>query len=118
VQLGRRRSNCHILLSLYVEFIVITRFGVIVVDVGFCVKRGLKWAYHSSPFFAGIKLFDDDTADFKVERDVAMADIVLAFYIWGAHFRHLGSRTEPSICGGDAALCQITLTTCSPIPIR
>ena len=36
----------------------------------------------------------------------------LAFYIWGAHWRHLKNTTEPSICGGDAAFCQITLTTC------
>ena len=34
----------------------------------------------------------------------------LAFYIWGAHWRHLKNTTEPSMCGGDAALCQITLT--------
>jgi len=32
---------------------------------------------------------------------------VLAFYI-GVHI----GATEPCICGGDAALCQITLTTC------
>jgi len=36
----------------------------------------------------------------------------LAFYIWGAHWRHLKNTTEPSMCGGDAASCQITLTTC------
>jgi len=41
-----------------------------------------------------------------------MATIVLAFYIWGAHWSHLGNMTEPCMCGGDAALCQITLTTC------
>jgi len=35
----------------------------------------------------------------------------LAFYIWGTHWRHLTNTTEPSVCGGDAALCQITLTT-------
>jgi len=35
-----------------------------------------------------------------------------AFYIWSAHWRHLKNTTEPSMCGGDAALCQITLTTC------
>jgi len=35
------------------------------------------------------------------------------FYIWGAHWCHLANTTEPSVCGGDAALCQITLTTCS-----
>jgi len=41
-----------------------------------------------------------------------MATIFLAFYIWGAHWRHLANKTEPSVCGGDAALCQITMTTC------
>ena len=35
----------------------------------------------------------------------------LAFYIRGAHWRHLKNTTEPSMCGGDAALCQITSTT-------
>ena len=35
-----------------------------------------------------------------------------AFYILGAHWRHLKNTTEPPTCGGDAALCQITLTTC------
>jgi len=29
----------------------------------------------------------------------------------GAHWRHLANTTEPSVCGGDAALCQITLTS-------
>jgi len=24
----------------------------------------------------------------------------------------LANTTEPSVCGGDAVLCQITLTTC------
>jgi len=33
----------------------------------------------------------------------------LAFCIWGAHWHHLSNTTEPSVCGGDAALCQITL---------
>ena len=36
----------------------------------------------------------------------------LAFCIWGANWRHLANTTEPSVCGGDAVLCQITLTTC------
>jgi len=44
-------------------------------------------------------------------RDIAMATI-LAFYIGGVHWRLLANMTEPSMCGGDAALCQITLTTC------
>jgi len=51
------------------------------------------------------------TADFEVQRDVAMVT-TLAFYIWGAIWRHLANTTETSMCGGNAALCQITLTTC------
>jgi len=31
---------------------------------------------------------------------------------WGAHWRHLANTIEPSMCGGDAALCQFTLGTC------
>jgi len=29
-----------------------------------------------------------------------------------AHWGHLANRIEPSVCGGDAALCQITWTAC------
>jgi len=30
---------------------------------------------------------------------------------WGAHWRHMANMTERSMRGGDAALCQIILTT-------
>jgi len=30
----------------------------------------------------------------------------------GAYWRHLANANELSVCGGDAAFCQITLTTC------
>jgi len=30
----------------------------------------------------------------------------------GVHWRHLANTTELSVSGGNAALCQITLTTC------
>jgi len=33
-------------------------------------------------------------------------------FLWGAHWRHLVNTTDLSIYSGDAALCQITLTTC------
>jgi len=59
----------------------------------------------------GVKLSDENIADFKVLRDVAMAAIFLAFYIWGAHWRHLVNTTELSMCVGNAALCQMSLTT-------
>jgi len=29
-----------------------------------------------------------------------------------AHWRNLANTIEPSVCGGDVALCQMTLTTC------
>jgi len=31
---------------------------------------------------------------------------------WGAHWCNLANTIEPSVCSGDAGLCQITLTTC------
>ena len=31
---------------------------------------------------------------------------------WNGHWRHLPNTTEPFVCGDDAALCRITLTTC------
>jgi len=31
---------------------------------------------------------------------------------WGAYWCHLANTTEPSMCGDNAALRQITLTTC------
>jgi len=43
--------------------------------------------------------------------DIAMATIFVFLYI-GCTWRHLVNATEPSICGGNVALCQITLTTC------
>jgi len=51
-----------------------------------------------------------DIADTLELRDVAMVTIFCFLYM-GAHWRHLANTTEPSVCGGDAALCQITLTT-------
>jgi len=36
----------------------------------------------------------------------------LAFCIWDAHWRRLANTTERFVCGGDAVLYQITLTTC------
>ena len=31
---------------------------------------------------------------------------------WGGHWRHLANTTEPSVCGSNAAFCEIALTTC------
>jgi len=35
-----------------------------------------------------------------------------------AGWRHLANAIEPSVCYGDAALCQITLTTCTGLTTR
>ena len=35
----------------------------------------------------------------------------------GAQWRHLANKTEPFMCDGNAALCQITLTTCRLHPL-
>jgi len=40
-----------------------------------------------------------------------MATIFVFLYM-GVDWRQLANTTEPPVCGGDAALCQITLTTC------
>jgi len=37
---------------------------------------------------------------------------LFGFLYAGAHWRHLANTIEPSMCDGDAVLCQITLTTC------
>ena len=43
---------------------------------------------------------------------LCLVTTILSFYIWGVHWRHLANTTKPSVCCDDAALCQITLTTC------
>jgi len=48
----------------------------------------------------------------QVLRDVTMVTICVFPYIWSVHWRHLENMTEPFVCGGDAALCQIILTNC------
>jgi len=53
-----------------------------------------------------VKQSNEDTADFEVLRDVAMAAIFW-LSMWGAHWCHLANMTEPSICSGDTVLCQI-----------
>ena len=58
----------------------------------------------------GVKLSDEDID--RVSKGRRHGNRFLAFYIRGAHWCHLANTTEPSVCSGGAALCQITLTTC------
>jgi len=57
----------------------------------------------------GVKLSDEDIADFEVLRDVCSLSwqTFLESVIWGAHWRHLANTTEPSVCGGDAAYVKL-----------
>jgi len=64
--------------------------------------------FDSRPWVFGVKLLDEDIADFEVLRDVIARQPFWGFYIWDAHGSHRANTTEPSMCGGDAALCQIT----------
>jgi len=41
-----------------------------------------------------------------------MVHMMTGFTRWGALWRPLVNAIEPSVCDGNAALCQITLTTC------
>jgi len=36
---------------------------------------------------------------------------------WCAHWRHLANTIEPFVCCGDAALCEMTLTTCYTVVV-
>jgi len=85
----------------------------------FCLSMGYNFScmtasntlFDSRGWVFGLKLSYEDIANFEVLRDVAMATIFW-LSIHGAHWCHLANTTEPSMCGSDATLCQITLTTC------
>jgi len=68
--------------------------------------------------YFGVKLSDEDIADFDVQRAVVATATVLAFYIQGAYWRHLANTTKLCMCIGDVALCQITSTICSPCYLK
>ena len=78
-------------------------------NFGYMIASDTLFDSRTSVF--GVKLSDEHIADFEVLRDIAMAT-VFGFLYMGSHWCHLANTIEPSMCGGDAALCQITLTTC------
>ena len=47
-----------------------------------------------------------------VAESLHLRAVFLALYM-GFTLAPLAKTTEPSVCGGNAALCPITLTTCS-----
>jgi len=60
---------------------------------------------------AGLDMYDVIVKTFTFSIS-STNDFLLTFCIRGVHWRHLANMAEPSVCGGDAALRQITLTTC------
>ena len=83
-------------------------------DVTMVITFCLLMGYNFGCMIASDTLFDSRGGFFQVLRDVGMLpwQPFLYFCIWGTHWRHRANTTDPSMCGGDAALCQITLTTC------
>jgi len=59
----------------------------------------------------GVELSYECITEIEVLMDVAMATIFW-LSIHGVHISATWRMTELSMCGGDAALCQISLTTC------
>jgi len=52
---------------------------------------------------------------FGVLSEVSPGNHVLGL---GAHWRLLVNTIEPTMCGGDAVVCQIILTTCCPLQLQ
>jgi len=67
---------------------------------------------------SGHHIFQRIGTKFRTDLKLSNADVVLSGQVapmWPherAHWCHLANMIEPSVCGGDAVLCQITLTTC------
>jgi len=59
----------------------------------------------------GVKLSDEDSR-FRSSKGCCHGNHFWLSVYGVYHWRHLKNTTEPSMCGGDAALCQITFTTC------
>jgi len=82
------------------------------------------------PPWEGATLKGERAAHFKIQGHSAVScaktaePIATPFWIWtlvgprkyvlggNAHWSHLENTTELSMCGSDAACCQITLITC------
>ena len=47
-----------------------------------------------------------------IRQVASMCHHVMTHWCGMAHWRQLANTIEPSVCGGDATLCQIALITC------
>jgi len=91
-------------------------------DIAMATTFWLSVGYNFSCMIASDMLFDSrggfsrscypmKSADFEVLGDIAMATI---FWLstYGVHIGATWQIRVLSMCGGDAPLCQISLTTC------
>jgi len=101
---GVRLSECLRVVSMATSFgtkIAITSFVRMIVTRQLVVEGGLSG-----------QLTEFRYCQYLAHRGHCHGNQFLAFCIRGAHWRHLVNMTEPSVCVGNVALCQITLTTC------
>ena len=99
------RQNAYIADTLYIWDVAMATNFWLLMGYNFGCMIASDTLFDSRRWFFGVKLSDEDIADFEVIRNVAIANIFFGFYIWGTHWRHLTNTTESSMCGGDAALC-------------
>jgi len=73
----------------------------------FLPSSAQKWLNRSICHLAcGLEWAEECTSSIVFARWHQCA--LMGRHIW----RHLSNTIEPSVCGGDAALCQTTMTTC------
>ena len=68
------------------------------------VADGVAWSVDRS-----VTIVSPAGTTVPIEMQLGVLETIIR---WGADWRQLANTIEPSVCGGDAALCQITLTTC------
>jgi len=86
-----------------------------------CIRRGVQIPTHEGAILRGSgrpRTCSDMSGGRYIQSDSAGGStgtvrmLSRVYAIGGAHWRNLANAIETPVCGGDATLCQITLTTC------
>ena len=94
-------------------------------DSGWPMEPCIRWG--PDPPWEGAILKGEVAPHYKVEGHSVVhfakmaepTEVLFGFWTpmdhirWGAYWHHLEHTTKPSMCSGDAACCQMSLTTCS-----
>jgi len=105
-----RRQNADIADTLHLRYVAVATTFWLSMGYNFGCMIACDTLFYSVGGFSGLS-YPMKKMRSSVYRSLPWKPF-LAFYIWGARWCHLANTTEPSMCGGDAALCQITLATC------